>query len=524
MKYGLGMATLLLALACSFHVLYPVADSVPAAVVVPSVEARVVEADAAQVHQFCGMCHAYPPPETFPRGDWPQEVRKGYDFFREAGYRLPAPDMEAVIAYYRQRAPVELPRPTKLAAARAPLPVTLESSGWSPAAACPAVPRVTHVQLAHLFHKDRLDLIVCHTDPGRIWAVRPYDEPPSWHLLAEILAPCHVEVADLDGDGRPDLIVADLGSFFARNEHTGRVIWLRNLGEGRFVPITLLDDVGRVADVQVADLNGDGKLDLVVAVFGWRSGAILYLENRTTDWKRPAFHRTVLDRRAGAIHVPIGDIDGDGHPDIVGLISQEHECVVASLGDGKGGFRRETIYQAPHPAYGSSGIQLVDLDGDGDLDVLYTNGDVLDPPYLLKPYHGVQWLENRGAFPFIHHPLVVQYGATRALAVDLDGDGALDIVSVAFLPSEHFPTAAAEGAESLQVLRQYAPGRFERHVLETAACHHFTCAAGDLFGDGRVHLVVGNYFITPAHARGDLLSVWKNCGSKMKPGPDGAKP
>ena len=62
-------------------------------------------------------------------------------------------------------------------------------------------------------------------------------------------------------------------------------------------------------------------------------------------------------------------------------------------------FRKETIYQAPHPAYGSTGIQLVDLDGDGRVDVLYTNGDVFDDN-ILKPYHGIHWLQNQGRFPF----------------------------------------------------------------------------------------------------------------------------
>ena len=109
--------------------------------------------------------------------------------------------------------------------------------------------------------------------------------------------------------------------------------------------------------------------------------------------------------------------------------------MVAFLGDEKGGFTKQTVYQAPHPAYGSSGIQLVDLDGDGDLDVLYTNGDTLDPPFVLKPYHGVQWLENRGTFPFVHHPITAQYGVMRAVAADLVGDEKRDILSVALLPA-----------------------------------------------------------------------------------------
>jgi hypothetical protein len=509
MKYCLVVTALLLALSGYFLVLHVPEPSGPGVVVLPAADDAPAEASAEQVHKFCSVCHAYPPAETFPRANWREEVRQAYDFYRASSYRVDAPDMESVVAYYEKRAPLELPVPKKSPPAKLPAPVPMQAVGWSPPNAASEA-GVTHVHLAHLFREDRLDLLVCSLNPGRVWAVKPYVDPPSWHLLAKVMAPCHVEVVDLDGDGRKDLIVADLGSFYPTDEATGRVVWLRNEGEGKFKAITLLSGVGRVADVQVADFDGDGKLDLIVAVFGWRHGEIVYLRNETTDWSSPRFERTVLDTRAGAIHVPVGDINRDGHIDFVALLAQEHEEVVAFLGDGKGHFTRKTIYQAPHPAYGSSGIHLVDLDGDGDLDVLYSNGDSLDPPPLLKPYHGVQWLENRGAFPFVHHHLAAQYGVMRAIAVDIDGDGLLDILSVAYLPPEHFPTAKEKGAEAAQILRQVKPGVFERHVLDTGTCSHLTCAAGDIFGDGRTDLVTGNFHLSPAQARSEWLTVWRN--------------
>jgi hypothetical protein len=145
----------------------------------------------------------------------------------------------------------------------------------------------------------------------------------------------------------------------------------------------------------------------------FQTGRVLYLENQTSDWSHPVFVPHVLDDRHGAIHVPVGDLNGDGRPDFVALISQEHETIVAFLNEGNGQFRKETIYTGPHPAYGSSGIQLVDLNGDGRLDVLYTNGDTMDPPYVLKPYHSIQWLENQGRFPFVHHPITPMWRAPR---------------------------------------------------------------------------------------------------------------
>src|SRR5437870_4621775 len=182
---------------------------------------------------------------------------------------------------------------------------------------------------------------------------------------------------------------------------------------------------------------GTGKRDLVVAEFGWHdAGSILLLENQTTDWQQPKFTPRVLDGRHGSTHVPVADLNGDGKPDFVALISQEHETVVAFINEGNGKFRKQVLYEAGDPSYGSSGIELVDLDGDGKLDVLYTNGDTLDDPHLFKPYHGVQWLQNKGNLQFEHRPLTPMYGVHRAVAADLSASGRLpkDIVAVSFLP------------------------------------------------------------------------------------------
>ncbi len=488
----------------------------------PSLEPLPAAADSEQVHQLCAACHAYPPAESFPRSAWREEVQRAYGFFRASDLRADYPSMESVVRYYEERAPRELPPLDRGPAPDRPPSVQLESFGLStPGRSGP--PGVTNVQLAHLSDPKKLDVLVCQRQPGGIWAVKLDETPPAWRRLGQVMAPAHVEAIDLDNDGHKDLLVADLGNFFPTDDRVGRVVWLRNDGKGNFNAVTLLEGVGRVADVRTADFNGDGKLDLVVAVFGWhRTGEILYLENHTTDWSRPNFTRQVLDRRPGAIHVPIGDIDGDGKPDIVALMSQEFETVVALLNQGDGRFQAKMIFEAPHPAYGSSGIQLVDLNGDDRLDVLYSNGDILDRPYLLKPYHGVRWLENRGRFPFVSHPLAGLYGAMRTVAANVDGDGDLDVLAVSFLPPEWFPQRTQVGAESVLLLEQTAPGKFQRHVLEVENCDHLTCAAGDLFGDGRIHFVTGNCFLTADSARGEALTLWKNKGPRKTGTPPSA--
>ncbi len=317
----------------------------------------------------------------------------------------------------------------------------------------PPYPGVANVKLAPLFGSDTLELLACDTRIDRLLLLKPYETSAVWQPVAPVAVPDHATVIDLDGDGRRDVLVASLGQFFPTDDKLGSVVWLRAIEGGRFEPGTILDGVGRVADVQAADFNGDGRLDLVVAVFGWRNtGEILYLENRTSDWSRPEFTAQQVDDRHGAIHVPIVDLNRDGRPDFVALISQEHERVVAFLNQGDGAFQKEELFAAPHPSYGCSGIQVVDLDADGDDDVLLTNGDVLDRPYLLKPYHGVAWLENEGHYPFTHHRLFSLYGASRAVAADFDVDDDLDLIAVSFLPRLEFPQAQALRLPSVVLL------------------------------------------------------------------------
>jgi hypothetical protein len=262
----------------------------------------------------------------------------------------------------------------------------------------------------------------------------------------------------------------------------------------------------RVADVEPGDFNGDGKLDLLVSAFGWRStGFIGVLANHTVDYTQPSFETTRLDERTGTIHAIPADLNKDGRLDFVALISQQHETVVAYLNQGTGTFTQETIYTAPHPNWGSSGMQLVDFDGDGDLDVLVTNGDSFDD-FLLKPYHGIQWLENQGRYPYTAHPLASLAGAHRAIAVDLDGDGDLDVVASAMI------ALAREGIErtspSIVWLERVGPNKFTRHTLEVGTATHATLDAADFDGDGDIDLVIGNF--SPQRPVPTWIEVWEN--------------
>ena len=470
--------------------------------------------DEQTARAICMPCHAFPPPDSLPREAWGPLVYQMKSLAMQGvGAPLggPPPDIgyapDGVVRFYESAAPESLPEPERW-------PATDASGRFARRAfrveAGTSEPRVANV--AFLAIDDDAPPRVVATDmaAGVVLAGRPAGTSGRLDVLAHVPHPCHTERADLDRDGRQDLVVADLGGAPPGDYLRGSVVWLRRLPDGSFRSFTLAENLPRVADVRVADFDADGDLDLVVAAFGWRwVGGTYLLENRTTDWARPSFERREVDARAGAIHVPVADLNGDGLPDFVALIAQQHETVVAFLNDGAGGFHRETIDTAPHPAWGSSGLSLVDFDRDGDLDALVTNGDMLDD-FVVKPYHGVRWLENRGGFPWVAHALAGLPGASRARAADLDGDGDLDVVACAFVPppEEGGATGTTGEPASLVWLEQTEPGRFARHTLERAG-RHVSLDVGDYDMDGDTDLVVGSF-----RGKGsESLTVWENEGS-----------
>jgi hypothetical protein len=359
------------------------------------------------------------------------------------------------------------------------------------------LPAVGHVQFVRLSdERAASDLLVCDMRQGMVVLLTHERQGSNAKVLALVPVPCRAEVVDLDRDGVRDLVVASLGrSFdaFSKETRTGSVVWLRGDGSGGFQTIELLGGLGRVADMRAADFDGDGDLDLVVAVFGQRQGGqILLAQNFTIDYAAPCFEPLILDGRPGTIAVPIVDLNSDGHPDFLALISQEFETVVAFVNNGFGDFHRETIYTAPHPAWSSSAMDVADLDGDGDLDVVLANGDTLDT-FVLKPYHGLCWLENRGRFPFEPHRLCDLPGAHGPKVIDLDGDGDLDVLGCAFAP--YYPTehSLVRSTPSVVWLEQTGAGRFRLHCIEVGQCTHPTIDAGDFDGDGRIDLAAGHW-------------------------------
>jgi hypothetical protein len=220
--------------------------------------------------------------------------------------------------------------------------------------------------------------------------------------------------------GHLDLLVACMGEVFPNNDKIGSIYILENDGHQNFTRHLILDHVARVTDVQAADLTGSGRMDLAVAQFGYDQGEIRWMRN-LGDWK---FESHILLSLSGTINVCIADMCGHGHKDIVAVVSQQYEEIYLFENDGNGNFTNKVLFGSTNEDYGSSGISLCDINHDGRPDILYTNGDgfaYADPG--LRPWHGVQWLENLGNGFFKYHRIGNLPGAYSPIGVSWTGTG-----------------------------------------------------------------------------------------------------
>ena len=466
----------------------------------------------ARVVAFCSDCHAIPRPQSFPRDRWHREVSRGYTFYARSGRNdLDPPPMHETIAYFRSRAPqrIAFPKPEE---AETELRATfrVEKLAMPPSA---AVPEISHLRWAQLGRGDKNMLLLCDMRHGYVSAADLDGRNPYPQILARLNNPVHVEPVDLDGDLAVDLVVADLGSARPNDHDWGRVVWLRGQPDAtRFEEVVLASNRGRIADVRPADFDADGDLDLVVAEFGhYQTGEIFLLRNVAERGERPRFEPEVIDGRPGTINVPVHDFNGDGRPDFLALVSQDWERVEAFINQGDGRFRLQTLWAGPDLTFGSSGIELVDLDRDGDMDVLYTNGDCWDNWYV-NTSHGIQWLENRGDLQFAYHRLADMPGVYRALPGDFDGDGDLDVLAVAWLPPPVMPSSLLDAPlVSILCLEQTEPGTFVRHTLESDSPLYATVEAADFDGDGDLDFAVGpGPHVANAQQESHWLAVWWN--------------
>jgi hypothetical protein len=367
-------------------------------------------------------------------------------------------------------------------------------------------PLICNVSAEDLDGDGLLDVLVCDARNNFVSWIRqnPSGVFNEKILVSDLLAPAHVQVIDFDNDGDKDILVAVLGIIFPSNDKIGSVVILENDGNCSFSKHLVAENIARVSDVRAGDLDSDGDMDLAIAQFGYDDGETRWIEN-LGNWE---FKSHILQNLSGPINVEILDIENDGDLDLVTLVSQEWEQIFCFINDGTGNFQTRLLWGSDNEDFGSSGIYLYDFNQDGRQDILYTNGDAFDyiPP-TGRPWHGVQWLENKGNLNFTYHRICDFIGAYNARPVDIDKDGDPDLFAVSGFNLWDDPKS-----QSFIWIENIDFKQFKMHNIASNPTHLITFEPGDFNNDGLTDFVTGGMHAYKPFDRMGRITLWMNDG------------
>jgi len=315
-----------------------------------------------------------------------------------------------------------------------------------------------------------------------------------------------VAIGDVNGDGHPDLVIANQCQSIDQNGNClgpGEVGVLLGNGDGTFqAPITFNSSGYSSDSVAIADLNGDGHLDLVVANqcadTSCVNGSVsVLLGNGDGTFQAPVGYNSGGYTTNSVV---IGDLNGDGHPDlVVANECQDNNCsggylgiVGVLLGNGDGTFQAAVTYNTG--GYVASSVAIGDLNGDGHPDLVVANQCV--DSNCANGSAGVLLGNGDGTFQTAVGYSSGGYIAASVAITDLNGDGKLDLAIA------NYARTITNHHGELSVLPGNGDGTFQAPVIFSSAGYDVTSVAlADVNRDGKSDALAANGCFT------------KSCGS-----------
>jgi len=285
--------------------------------------------------------------------------------------------------------------------------------------------------------------------------------------------------------GQGNIEIALAGILHPNNEDRGSVIqYARNGVKTAKQPVTLIDHLYRPVYTIEEDLNYDGTIDILTCEYGNDIGRLCVYYNDSMGNYKPY----ILEEIPGSIVARIHDFNKDGFLDLIVLFAQGDERIVIYYNDGKGNFKNKSKVVLRFPSvYGSMYFDLFDFNHDGDLDIIYVNGDNFDYSQILKPYHGVRIFQNDRKNNFKERFFYPIYGAGRAVIHDFDLDGDADIVVVS-----NFGDMDRHPERGIIYLQQESLYEYIPYSIPEAAQNQWnTMGVLDVDNDGDLDILVG---------------------------------
>jgi hypothetical protein len=328
------------------------------------------------------------------------------------------------------------------------------------------------------FASNTVSVFLNQTTPG---AAIPLFSPPQ--TFATGSGPRALEVADVNGDGRPDLIVVNAGadtvSVLLNQTPPGATV-------ASFSPQQIFTAGAGPVALAVADLNGDGLSDLIVADADATAVSVLLNQTAAGATTLSFSAAQAFPTQAAPRSVAVGDLNGDGRPDLV-IANADADSVSVLLDQTPPGATVASFGPQQTFATGSApgAVAVGDVNGDGRPDLITANTGAGTVSVLLN-----QTPPGATVASFAPQQTFATGGAPDAVVIaDVNGDRQPDLV------------VANEGSGTVSMLlNQTAPGATALSFFpqQTFAAGSFPASVvvGDFNGDGQPDLLIADLFGT----------------------------